>query len=100
MCYSITLLRNNIRFLLGFFMKHNLGKTKMRTRRRLSNNLHEFDCLPRELREWLRDASLPWSTSSAKRIYNRVLSTSGDSISAIVELNRLEKKQLTKYKVT
>ena len=80
-------------------MKNNLGVTRMHTRKRLKNNLSDFDCLPKNLRQWLCNASLPWSAKSAQRIYNRVLIDTGNTYLAIEELNKMQKKHLKKYKL-
>ena len=81
-------------------MGNNLGQTKIRTRRRPSNGLQEFDCLPKCLREWIRDAALPWRPQSVKRVYDRALSATGDRRLALAELNRLQEYQLAKDKIT
>ena len=77
-------------------MKNNLGKTKIRTKQRCSNGLQHFDNLPLHLREWLRNASLPWRPSSVFRVYNRALAKSGNHELAIEELERLQEYQLEK----
>ena len=80
-------------------MRSNLGDTKLKTRRRQSNALREFDCLPRQLREWLRNAVFPWAPSSAKRVYKRAITDTGDVNFAIAELERLQEHQLSKHKI-
>ena len=80
-------------------MRSNLGNTKLKTRRRQSNALREFDCLPRQLREWLRNAVFPWAPSSAKRVYKRAITDTGDINFAIAELERLQEHQLSKHKI-
>ena len=59
-------------------MQNNIGHTKLKTRRRQSNPLQEFDCLPPQLREWLRYAVLPWAPRSVRRIYNRSIARAGN----------------------
>ena len=82
----------------GELMGNNLGKLQMRTRPRLQNGLHEFDCLPKCLREWITNAVLPWRPLSVKKLYNRALSTTGDPYSALIELDRIQENQLAKYR--
>lgn len=77
-------------------MRSNLGNTKLKTRRRQSNALHEFDCLPKQLREWLRNAVLPWTPSSVQRVYKRAITDTGDINFALGELERLQEYQLSK----
>ena len=77
-------------------MRTNVGQTKIRTRIKSSNSLKQFDCLPKFLREWLRNAALPWRPSSVHRAYKRALSRSGEHRLAMVELERLQEYQLAK----
>ena len=77
-------------------MKRNLGQTNLKTRRRNLNSLKEFDCLPHQLREWLTNATLPWSPRSVKRAYNRAFLNTNNSSLAIAELERLQERQLDK----
>ena len=79
-------------------MRSNRGNTNLRVRRRKSNSFQEFDRLPEQLREWLRNAVLPWSSRSVQRIYQRVIATTGDVSFAIAELERLQELQLAKDK--
>ena len=75
-------------------MQNNLGHTKLKTRLRQSNLLQEFDCLPPQLREWLRHAVLPWAPRSMWRIYNRSIARAGDVDFAIAELDRIQEQRL------
>ena len=79
-------------------MRSNRGNTNLRIRRRKSNSFQEFDSLPKQLREWLRNAVLPWSSRSVQRVYQRVIETTGDISFAIAELERLQELQLAKDK--
>lgn len=49
-------------------MPRNLRTTLPRRRARSMNH---FDALPPDLRAWLRDAALPFSTTAALRIWTR-----------------------------
>ena len=75
-------------------MRNNLGHIKLKTRRRQSNPLQEFDCLPPQLREWLRYAVLPWAPRSVQRIYKRSIARDGDVEFAIAELDRIQEQRL------
>ena len=77
-------------------MKNNIGQTKIRTKRRTSRSLQEFDCLPKNLRVWLRNAALPWRPSSIRNIYNRALSNTGNPSLALAELDRRQEILLSK----
>tara|TARA_B100001094_G_C17780980_1_gene599713 strand:- start:44 stop:313 length:270 start_codon:yes stop_codon:yes gene_type:complete len=77
-------------------MRRNLGQTNLKIRRRSLNSFKEFDCLPHQLREWVRNATLPWSPRSVRRAYNRAFSNTGNSVLAIEELERIQRCQLAK----
>jgi hypothetical protein len=56
-----------------------------------------YDRLPSDLREWLRQAALPWSPRSALRIWKSALKTHGsDKTAAQAYLSQLELKTLKK----
>lgn len=67
-------------------MKRNLGQTSLRRRSRTGNIMQSFDQLPKPLRLWLTNASLPWSPASAKKIWKKSL---GDGLSVEETLSRL-----------
>ncbi len=48
----------------------NLGQTSLPARRSTGRPMQVYDALPVPLRRWLSQAALPWSPSSAKRIWN------------------------------
>ena len=77
-------------------MRDNLGRTKIRMRRRSSNSLQDFDGLPNHLREWVRNAVLPWRPLSVARAYKRALNDTGDPHRALAELDRLQEYHLSK----
>jgi hypothetical protein len=47
-----------------------LGQTSLRGKRRVGTPMQNFDALPPPLRHWLGQAALPWSPTSARRIWN------------------------------
>ncbi|MEQ6203451.1 DUF6525 family protein [Sulfitobacter sp. HNIBRBA2951] len=51
--------------------KGNLGATRLRKKRRTGDPMDTYDALPQPLRNWLAQASLPWSPTSARRIWSR-----------------------------
>ena len=77
-------------------MKNNLGRTKLPIRNRRTDSLRDFDKLPHPLREWLRNAILPWSPKSVRRVYHRAFSISGNIDLALAELERIQELQLAK----
>jgi hypothetical protein len=48
------------------------------------------------LREWLRNAILPWSPKSVRRVYHRAFSITGNIDLALAELERIQELQLAK----
>lgn len=76
-----------------------------RARRNLASSLprrgdlpmHRFDGLPAPLRRWLHHAALPWSASSALRIWHRAITDSrGDEGAALAALTRAEARTLAR----
>ncbi|MEP5730403.1 MAG: DUF6525 family protein [Sulfitobacter sp.] len=52
-------------------ISRNLGQTGLPAKRRAGHPMRTYDSLPMPLRQWLAQAALPWSPSSAKRIWTR-----------------------------
>ena len=66
----------------------NLGQTSLRRTRRCGGPMQSYDALPAPLRQWLRQAALPWSPVSAKRIWKNAQAngrTVEDALSALSE---------------
>lgn len=57
--------------------------------------MQTYDNLPQPLRRWLAQACLPWSPSSALKIWNRI-DGAKDPVAAIVRLNAVEQAMLQK----
>lgn len=77
-------------------MGRNVGRTKIRKRRRNENPMREYDRLPPILRMWVSQAALPWRPRSVLRAYNSALARTGNQSQALDELKRLETAQLAK----
>ena len=75
--------------------KKNLGETKLRKHRRISDPMREFDRLPKLLREWLSGAALPWAPKSVVRAYNRFLRQTNDAGMALEKLDELQQQKLS-----
>lgn len=52
-------------------MNQNLGDTSLRRKRRSRDPMRSYDALPAPLRQWLSQAALPWSPTSARKIWSR-----------------------------
>ena len=74
----------------------NLGQTKLKKKRTKGDPMHEFDRLPPFLRSWVRDAVMPWSPTSVKRLYLKALKNTGNCSSALAELDKIQGKRLSK----
>ena len=74
----------------------NLGQTKLKKKRTKGDPMHEFDRLPPLLRRWVRDAVMPWSPTSVRRVYLKALKNTGNCSSALEELNKIQGKRLSK----
>tara|TARA_B100001063_G_scaffold62204_1_gene56283 strand:- start:475 stop:756 length:282 start_codon:yes stop_codon:yes gene_type:complete len=77
-------------------MKRNLGTAHFSKKTLIGDRMEEFDRLPPYLRRWLRDAHLPWSPTSVKRVYFKALKSTGDYSTALAELDVMQSDQLTK----
>ena len=75
-------------------MTRNLGKTRLKRRRRSEDPMREFDRLPPELRQWLANAALPWRPRSVRRVFEKSLSRTGDPARALAELDSLQQARL------
>jgi hypothetical protein len=58
--------------------------------------MRDYDGLPKELREWLASAVLPWRAGSALVTYNRAMARTGSPDLALKELDRLQRTLVAK----
>ncbi len=77
-------------------MTRNLGATSLRRKRRPGNPMQSYDALPEPLRHWLSQAALPWSPTSAQRIWKRAVSDGLDVQGALNKLSRAEERMLAR----
>ncbi|MEO0916060.1 MAG: DUF6525 family protein [Pseudomonadota bacterium] len=75
-------------------MHGNLGQCNLRRRRRAGSPMAAFDRLPAPLRKWLSEAALPWSPSSARRIWIKSRAQGLSVEEAIASLTSAEAKLL------
>ena len=65
--------------------------------RRSSSSMRAHDALPTPLRHWLKQAALPWSERSARKVWERALrECRGDPAAALVRLDRAEARLLAR----
>ena len=77
-------------------MSKNTGNTTLKRRRRARDPMHEFDRLPRELRQWMSTAMLPWGAGSARKAYQRAVTRTGDPMLALKELDAIQDRLIRK----
>ncbi|MCZ4352801.1 DUF6525 family protein [Roseovarius aestuarii] len=71
------------------------ARTSLPRSKRGGNPMAMYDRLPSDLREWLRQAALPWSPRSALRVWRAALKKHGnDRAAAHAYLNQIELKAL------
>ena len=80
-------------------MTRNLGETSLRARRRARNPMQTYNALPTPLRQWLAQASLPWSPASARKIWTRAQAKGLSLDEALAMLDRSETKTLARDKL-
>ena len=77
-------------------INNNLGRTSLKRKRRNENPLLDYDRLPRDLREWVANAELPWRPRSVLKAYERAFSKTGDRNKALIELNYIQHRLVAK----
>ena len=77
----------------------NLGQSTLRRKYRKADPMATYDALPAPLRQWLSQAALPWSPSSARRIWIRAQQQGHSIDEALRTLSRAEARTLARDKV-
>lgn len=70
--------------------------TSPRARLRATDPMAAYDRLPRDLRQWLAGAALPWSAPSVLRLWQRAIRETGCAKAARERLARAEAKTLAR----
>ncbi|WP_328795208.1 DUF6525 family protein [Jannaschia marina] len=74
-------------------------RSSLRGRPGRGDGMAAYDRLPPDLRVWLAQAALPWSTRSALRAWRRALRRcGGDPVAARDRLDRIERAMLLRDK--
>ncbi|MEM9844043.1 MAG: DUF6525 family protein [Pseudomonadota bacterium] len=79
-------------------MNRNLGQCGLRRRRRRTDPMNAYDNLPPPLRRWLSGAALPWSPTSALRIWQKCRAQGLTADEAIASLSQAEARTLASEK--
>lgn len=77
-------------------MNRNLGATSLRRKRRPGDPMQAYDALPEPLRNWLSQAALPWSPTSAQRIWKRAHAKGQSAQDALRALSHAEERTLAR----
>ena len=77
-------------------MSGNRGATSLKSKRRSTNPMRDYDSLPKELREWTAQAMLPWRARSVHSAYRKALARTGDPVAALAELDRLQREKVAR----
>ena len=77
-------------------MNRNLGATTLRRKRRSADPMQSYDALPAPLRHWLSQAALPWSPTSAQRIWKRARANGQSDQDALHALSHAEARPLAR----
>lgn len=77
-------------------MTRNLGSTSHNRKRRAADPMRSYDALPAPLRHWLAHATLPWSPTSARRVWNRACAKGLSPEDALSVLSQAEARTLAR----
>ncbi|ABV94327.1 conserved hypothetical protein [Dinoroseobacter shibae DFL 12 = DSM 16493] len=77
-------------------MTRNLGSTSLHRKRRSADPMRSYDALPAPLRNWLAQATLPWSPASARRVWNRACAKGLSAEEALTTLSQAEARTLAR----
>ncbi len=77
-------------------MNNNLGATSLRRKRRSADPMQSYDALPEPLRMGLSQAALPWSPTSAQRIWRRARENGQSMQDALHALSSAEERTLAR----
>ncbi|MEO1677830.1 MAG: DUF6525 family protein [Pseudomonadota bacterium] len=77
-------------------MSRNLGQSSLRRRRRSSDPMQIYDALPAPLRQWLSQAALPWSPTSAQRVWHKAMARGQSVDQALAALAQAEVRMLAR----
>lgn len=77
-------------------MSGNLGQNQLRKRRSPKDPMQVYDRLPREVRQWLAEAQMPWSPEACKRICLRAKRRGETMDDVLARLDRAERQTLAR----
>ncbi|MEM7241688.1 MAG: DUF6525 family protein [Pseudomonadota bacterium] len=68
----------------------NLGQTSLKRRKRQGDPMQTFDALPLPVRQWMANASLPWSPNSVRNTWSRARARGLSEQAALEFLSKCE----------
>jgi len=77
-------------------MNRNLGATSLRRKSRPEDPMKSYDSLPQPLRHWLSQAALPWSPTSARRLWKKFGAKGLSTQEALLALSAAEARMLAR----
>lgn len=77
-------------------MSRNLGQSSLRRKRRSGDPMPAYDGLPAPLRQWLSAAALPWSPTSARRLWFKLRSKGLTQEEMVASLSEVEARTLAR----
>lgn len=77
-------------------MSRNLGQSSLRRKRRSGDPMPAYDGLPAPLRQWLSAAALPWSPTSAQRLWFKLRSKGLTQEEMVASLSEVEARTLAR----
>ena len=77
-------------------MTRNLGQSSLPRKRRKGDPMDAFDGLPAPARQWVRQAALPWSPASVRRIWAKSRAKGLSDDETLETLSRAEARTLAR----
>lgn len=77
-------------------MNRNLGQCSLRRKRRSDDPMDAFDALPASVRQWVAQATLPWSPTSVRRIWSKSRAKGLSDVEALMSLAQAEARALAR----
>ena len=77
-------------------MSRNLGQSSLRRKRRSGDPMPAYGGLPALLRQWLSAAALPWSPTSARRLWFKLRSKGLTQEEMVASLSEVEARTLAR----
>ena len=74
----------------------NRGQTGLKLKRRAEDPMRAFDALPAPVRQWLSQATMPWSPASCRKILRSAKARGEGMEQVLARLERAERQTLAR----